>query len=124
MEYDSDNIKDMISTLKKYGYEYTEYNHRNGKSTIDTNILLEIMKKQVEEEGMRLVKLFSDIPHFASIEKLIYTNASDLVIENICEDIKKDGLLDDENKINGVLDVLKARGYKYKTVDNIHQFGF
>ena len=42
---------------------------------------------------------------------------------DICDEIEEDGILNDVNKINGVLDVLKARGYKYKTVDNIPQFG-
>ena len=57
------------------------------------------------EEEMHLVKLFTPVSG-EFIEKVIYTNAPDYVIKNIC-----------------VLDVLKARGYKYKTVDNIPQFG-
>lgn len=74
------------------------------------------------EEEMHLVKLFTPVSG-EFIEKVIYTNAPDYVIENICDEIEEDGILNDVNKINGVLDVLKARGYKYKTVDNIPQFG-
>lgn len=121
MEYNSDDIKDMFTTLKQYGYGYTQYNHKNGKCTINTNVLLETIEKQVKEEGMHLVNLFTTVSG-CFIEKLIYTNASDYIIKNICEEIKEDGLLNDTNKINGVLEVLKARGYRYKVVDDTPQF--
>lgn len=85
------SIKDMISSLKQ-----------DGSCAIDSNILLEALETQVKEKEMHLVKLFAE---------LIYTNASDHVIESICEEIKEDGLLDDIDKINGILEVLKARGY-------------
>ena len=124
MEYNSDNIKDMISTLKDYGYTYTKYEHKNGECTINTKLLLEIIEKQIEEEGMHLVNLITIVSGKTAIEKLIYTNAPDFVIRNIFEEIKKDGILDYKNKINGILDVLKARGYKYKTVDNMPKFEF
>lgn len=29
MAYDSENIEDMISILKKSGYKYTSYNHKS-----------------------------------------------------------------------------------------------
>lgn len=74
------------------------------------------------EEEMRLVKLFTPVSG-EFIEKVIYTNASDYVIKNICDEIEEDGILNDIHKINGVLDVLKARGYKYKIIDNMPQFG-
>ena len=80
------------------------------------------MENIMIEEEMRLVKLFTPVSG-EFIEKLIYTNASDYVIKHICEEIEEDGILSNINKINGVLEVLKARGYKYKTVDNISQFG-
>ena len=38
MAYDSENIEDMISILKKSGYKYTSYNHKNGSCSINTNI--------------------------------------------------------------------------------------
>lgn len=122
MEYNLESINEMLSTLRQYGYEYTQYSHKNGKCTINTNILLKVLEKQISEEGMHLVKIFTHVSG-CSIEKLIYTNASDYVIKNICEQIEEDGLLNDANKIKGVLEVLKARGYKYKVVDDISQFG-
>lgn len=123
MEYNLENINEMISTLRRYGYEYTQYNHKNGKCTINTNILLKVLEKQISEEGMHLVKIFTSVSG-CPIEKLIYTNASDYVIKNICEQIEEDGILDDTNKINGVLEVLKARGYKHKIVEDMFQFRF
>ena len=56
--YNLDSVDYMISTLKKHGYEYTEYNHKNGKCSINTDILLKILEKQIKEEGMHLVELF------------------------------------------------------------------
>lgn len=120
MIYNSESIKDMISCLKKDGYEYTSYTHKNGTCDINTNILLKALEKQVVEENMHLVKLFIA----NTIETLIYTNASDYIIKTICKEIKEDGLLKDKDKINGVLEVLKARGYKYQTINDIPQFGF
>lgn len=112
------SIKDMISSLKQYG-----------SCAIDSDVLLEALETQVKEEmlvkeEMHLVRLFAAVSDDISDEKLIYTNAPDHVIESICEDIKRDGLLDNTNKINGILEVLKARGYKFKTVDDMPQFGF
>lgn len=124
MAYDSDSIKDMISSLKRYGYGYTEFKHKGGVCSINTSILLDALETQVKEEGMHLVKLFTFVTDDTLDRKLIYTNAPDYVIESICKEIKEDGLLDNTNKINGILDVLKARGYKYKTVDDIPEFGF
>lgn len=120
MEY-NESINEIISTLRQHGDEYTQYSHKNGKCTINTNILLKVLEKQISEEGMHLVKLFTFVSGYP-IEKLIYTNASNDVIKNICEQIEEDGLLNGTDKIYGVLDVLKARGYKYKTVNNMSQF--
>ncbi len=121
MSYNSESINEMFSTLKQYGYGYTEYSHKNGKCSINTDILLKAMKKQIEEEGMHFVKLFIPISDFF-IEKLVYINAPDYIIKQICDEIERDGLLEDAKKINAVLDILKARGYKYKIVDDIPQF--
>lgn len=82
MGYNSDDIKDMFTTLKQYGYDYTQYSHKNGKCTINTNVLLETIEKQIKEKGMHLVKLFTTVSG-CFIEKLIYTNASDYIIKNI-----------------------------------------
>lgn len=120
MEYNK-SINEMISILRQHGDGYTQYSHKNGKCTINTNILLKVLEKQISEEGMHLVKIFTFVAGYP-IEKLIYTNASNDVIKNICEQIEEDGLLNGTDKIYGVLDVLKARGYKYKTVDNMSQF--
>lgn len=122
MEYNSESINEMYSTLKQYGDEYTEYSHKNGKCIINTDILLKVLEKQISEEGMHLVEIFTHVSG-CPIEKLIYTNASDYVIKNVCEQIEEDGLLNDTNKLKGVLEVLNARGYKYKLVDNMSQFG-
>ena len=58
MAYNSDSVDDMIFTLKKYGYGCTEYKHRNGKCSINTDTLLKTLEKQIKEEGMHLVELF------------------------------------------------------------------
>ena len=50
MANNSDSIDDMISTLKKHGHEYTEYNHKNGRCYINTDTLLKTLEKQIEEE--------------------------------------------------------------------------
>ena len=50
MAYNSDSVDDMISALKKHGYGYTEYTHKNGKCSINTDILLKILEKQIKEE--------------------------------------------------------------------------
>lgn len=117
----NESINEMILCLRQYGYEYTQYSHKNGKCTINTSILLEALESQISEERMHLVKIFTFI-FGCPIEKLIYTNAPDDVIINICNQIKEDDLLDEENKINGVLEVLSARGYKYKIVGCIPQY--
>lgn len=115
MKY-NESINEMIFCLRQYGYEYTQYSHKNGKCTINTNILLEVLEKQISEEGMHLVKIFTLVSG-CPIEKPIYTNASDDVIKNICEQIEEDGLLNGTDKINGVLKVLNARGYKIIVTD-------
>lgn len=117
----NESINEMILCLRQYGYEYTQYSHKNGKSTINTNILLEALESQISEEGMHLVKIFTFV-FGCPIEKLIYTNASDDVIINICNQIKEDNLLNDTDKINGVLKVLIDRGYKYKIVTGIFTY--
>ena len=112
----NESINEIISTLRQHGYEYTQYSHKNGKSTINTNILLEVLEKQISEEGMHLVKIFTFAAGY-NIEKLINTNASDDVINNICGQIEEDGLLNGIDKFDGILKVLNARGYKTIVID-------
>ncbi len=50
MTYDSENIEDMVSILKKSGYKYTAYNHKNGSCSINTNILLDAIEKKNEKQ--------------------------------------------------------------------------
>lgn len=50
MAYDSENIEDMISILKKSGYKYTSYNHKNGSCSINTNILLDAIEKKNKKQ--------------------------------------------------------------------------
>ena len=52
MVYSSDSVDDMISILKKHGYGYTEYSHKNGKCSINTDTLLKILEKQIKEEDV------------------------------------------------------------------------
>ena len=115
MKYNK-SINDMISTLRQHGNEYTQYSHKNGKSTINTNILLKVLEKQISEEGMHSVKIFTFVAGYP-IEEVFNTNASDDVINSICEQIEGDGLLNNIGRINCVLKVLKARGYKVIITD-------
>lgn len=106
-----ESINKMISTLRQHGNEYTQYSHKNGKCTINTNILLKVLEKQISEEEMHLVKIFTSVAGLR-ISEVFNTNASDDVINNICEQIEGDGLLNGIDKFNCILKVLNARGYK------------
>ena len=57
-------------------------------------------------------------------KKLIQTNAPNHIIRSICDDIKNDGILNRTNGIDGILGVLKSRGYNYKIIEDIPRFGF
>lgn len=76
-----------------------------------TNILLKVLEKQISEEGMHLVKIFTSVEGL-QISEVFNTNASDDVINNICEQIEGDDLLNGIDKFNCILKVLNARGYK------------
>ena len=127
MAYNSDSVDDMIFTQKKHGYRYTEYNHKNGQCSINTDTLLKILEKQIKEEGMHLVELFvsyDGVFEKTFVKKLIRTNAPNHIIKSICDDIKNDGILNRTNGIDGILGVLKSRGYNYKIIEDIPRFGF
>ena len=60
----------------------------------------------------------------SEVSTLVYTNAPDDIVKNVCEDIKNDGILNRSNGINGIIGVLVARGYECVILDNIPRYGF
>lgn len=76
---------------------------------------------------LRIVELYviyRGILDDESVCRLVFTNAPDEIIKDICRDIKKDKILNRSNGIAGIIGILKSRGYECHTIDNIPRFGF
>lgn len=57
-----------------------------------------------------------------SVKRLIKTDAPDEVIEDVCKDIESDGIFSVKNAAEGIVNVLKARGYKCTDFTSIPEF--
>ena len=57
------------------------------------------------------------------IHNKVYTNAPDEVIKSICEDVRRDGVLKRGKALDGIVNIIKARGFICEYA-NISRFGF
>lgn len=57
------------------------------------------------------------------VRRKISTNAPDEIITKICEDVKQDGIFKRGKAIDGIVNVIKARGFICEYI-NIPRFGF
>lgn len=72
----------------------------------------------------RIVELCIMCDHEVIIHSLIYTDAPDDVISNICSDIERDNIVERNERLKSVRTILRVRGYVCDVVDNIPRFGF
>lgn len=76
--------------------------------------------------NLRIVELYviyEGILDNGCIRKLVYTNAPDEIIQNVCADIKNDKQISRADLIGAIMGVLQIRGYECRAVDHIPSFG-
>lgn len=59
MYYNSDSIEDMIECLDKHKYDYTQYKHKNGYCSINSDILLNQLQLNKQELRAQVIDEFT-----------------------------------------------------------------
>ena len=78
----------------------------------------------MESRIVELYVIYGGVLDSSHVKELVYTNAPDDVIQNICGDIKSDDLISKFNRIESVIKILQIRGYECTVVKDIPRFGF
>ena len=78
----------------------------------------------IESRTVKLYVLYNGVLDTSSVEVFVNTNAPDEIIKSVCNDIKNDKILKRCDALDGIVNVLKARGYECDIANFIPAFGF
>lgn len=76
---------------------------------------------------MGLVELYvnySGVLDRECVRKLVHTNAPKDIIQSVCNDVATDGIHKRGAAIEGIINILVARGYECLPVEDVPRFGF
>ena len=90
--YDRDNLQCMIDCLEENRYAYTNYSHRNGCCSINSDLLLKQLKLNEKEIGAKVIDEFAkrlkeEYKPCQETDKEIYTKVCNR-IDKIAEEMR------------------------------------